>query len=187
MSSAAVTGTASDNAPGRAITNVLYSLNSEAWTNATTANGWINWTGSVMLTPGTNTLQAYAVDNAGNISSTNTVKFVYGATLTVLTNGLGSVSPNYNGAFLPLGGTFSMTATAASGFTFSSWTGGTNQPLTLLTNKATVKFVVKPNLTLQANFINKTKPTLSITNVTSGMSVSDAAFHKSHVAHAPGS
>lgn len=171
-----VTGTASDNAPGRAITNVLYSLNSAAWTNATTANGWINWTGSVMLAPGTNTLQAYAVDNAGNISSTNTVKFVYGATLTVLTNGLGSVSPNYNGAFLPLGGTFSMTATAASGFTFSSWTGGTNQPLTLLTNKATVKFVVKPNLTLQANFMNKTKPTLSITNVTSGMSVSDAAF-----------
>ena len=171
-----ITGTASDNSPGRAITNVLYSLNRASWTNATTANGWINWTSSLTLAPGTNTLQAYAMDDAGNISSTDTVKFVYGATLTVLTNGLGSVSPNYNRAFLPLGGSFSMTATAANGFTFSNWTSGTNQPLTLLTNKATVQFKVESNLTLQANFVNKTRPTLTITNVTAGMSVSAAAF-----------
>ncbi len=171
-----VTGTASDNAPGTAITNVLFSLNGAAWTAATTANGWINWTGSVTLAPGTNILQAYAMDAAGNLSDTDAVTFVYGATLTVLTNGLGSVSPNYNGALLPIGGSYSMTATAANGFNFSNWTGGTNQPLAVVTNKATVQFVVEPNLTLQANFTDKTKPTLSITNVTKGMSVSDAAF-----------
>ena len=96
---------ASDNAPGGAITNVFYSLNGAAWTNATTPNGWINWTVDVVLTPQTNTIAAYAVDDDGNISATNTVTFVYipSAPLTVLTNGNCTLSPNYDGALLELG------------------------------------------------------------------------------------
>jgi uncharacterized repeat protein (TIGR03803 family) len=171
-----VTGTASDNAPGRAITNVLYSLNGAAWTNPATTNGWNSWASSVLLAPGTNTLQAYAMDDAGNISVTNTVKFVYGATLTVLTSGAGSISPNYNGALLPLGASYSMTAKAAEGFTFANWTGGTNLPLNVVTNGTTVRFLVESNLMLQANFMDVTKPTLSITNVKAGMNVSNADF-----------
>ena len=173
-----VTGTANDNVPGGAVTNVFFSLNGAAWTNATTQDGWVNWTASAALTPGTNTVRAYAVDDSGNFSDTNSVTFVNATIppLTVLTNGLGTISPNYNGAYLPMGATYSMTATAAKGFKFSNWTGGTNQPLTLVTNKATVRFVMTTNLVLQANFINQTKPTLSITNVTKGMSVSDAGF-----------
>jgi uncharacterized repeat protein (TIGR03803 family) len=171
-----VNGTASDNAPGRAITNVLYSLNSAAWTNPATTNGWDSWTSSVLLAPGTNTLRAYAMDDVGNISATNTVKFVYGATLTVLTNGAGTISPNYNGAQLPLGASYSMTAKAAEGFTFANWTGGTSLPLDVVTNGTTVRFLVESNLMLQANFMDVTKPTLSITNVKAGMNVSNADF-----------
>jgi len=173
-----VAGTASDNAPGGAITNVLYSLNGAVWTNATTANGWINWTADVTLARGTNTLQAYAVDGAGHVSATNTVMFVNVTTppLTVLTNGVGTVTPNYNGAFLTFGTSYSMTATAGTGFVFTNWTGGTNFPLTLVTNGPTVQFVMETNLVLQANFMDLTRPTLSITNVPAGLSVSNAAF-----------
>ena len=149
-----VTGTASDNAPGGAITNVFCMMNGTAWTNATTENGWINWTSGGVLVPGTNTVAAYAVDGIGNVSPTNTVSFVYVAALTVSTNGVGSLSTNYNGALLTVGNSYSITATAGSGFVFTNWTGGTNLPLTVLTNKPTVQFVMEPNLMLQANFMN---------------------------------
>jgi uncharacterized repeat protein (TIGR03803 family) len=173
-----VTGTASDNAPGGAITNVFYSLNGAAWTNATTPNGWINWTADVTLTPDTNTIAAYAVDASGNISPTNTVSFVYvvSAPLTVSTNGVGSLSTNYNGVLLQVGNSYAITATAGTGFVFTNWTGGTNLPLTVLTNGPTVQFVMASNLMLQANFLDLAKPTISITNVPAGLNVSNAAF-----------
>ena len=57
----AITGTVSDVV---AVSNVFFSLNGAAWTNATTANGWSNWTASAALTPGTNTVAAYAVDTS---------------------------------------------------------------------------------------------------------------------------
>ena len=170
------TGTASDNAPGGAITNMFYSLNGAAWTNATTSNGWINWTADGTLIPGTNTLAAYGLDALGNVSPTNTVNFVYGAALTVSTNGVGSLNTNYNGALLPVGNSYSITATAGLGFVFTNWTGGTNLPLTVLTNGPAVQFVMEPNLMLQANFMDLTRPTLSITNMPAGLSVSNAAF-----------
>ena len=171
-----VTGMASDNAPGGGITNVFCSMNSAAWTNATTQNGWINWTATGVLAPGTNTVAAYAVDASGNVSPTNTVSFVFVASLTVSTNGVGSLSTNYNGSLLPVGNSYSITATAGSGFVFTNWTGGTNLPLAVITNKSRVHFVMEPNLMLQANFMNLTAPTLSITNVPAGLSVSNAAF-----------
>jgi uncharacterized repeat protein (TIGR03803 family) len=173
-----VTGTASDNAPGGFITNVVYTLNGAAWTNAATANDWINWTADATLDRGTNTLQAYAVDGSGKVSATNTVTFVNVATppLTVLTNGVGTVNPNYNGAFLTFGNSYFMTATAGTGFVFTNWTGGTNFPLALVTNGPTVRFVMQTNLVLQANFMDLTRPTLSITNVPAGLNVSNATF-----------
>ena len=58
-----VTGKASDNV---AVGTVYYSLNSSGWTMATTGNNWTNWTANLTLTPGTNTVQAYAVDTSGN-------------------------------------------------------------------------------------------------------------------------
>ena len=173
-----VAGTASDNASNGMVTNVFYALNGGVWAGATTTNGWNSWSAELTLVPGSNTVSAYAVDDIGNVSVTNTVSFDHTplAILTVSANGLGSVSNNYNGMILKIGATYSMTATPATGFTFVNWTGGTNLPLTVVTNAATLKFVMATNLMLQANFLDKTRPTLSITNVTSAINVSNAAF-----------
>ena len=161
-----------------AVTNVFYSLNQSAWTPATNAGGWTNWTASVNLIIGTNTLEAYAVDANGNFSVAATVSFVYAvsAVLTVSTNGQGSLNPNDNGLLLQIGKNYSITATPVMGFAFTNWTGGTNLPLNFITNGATVQFAMVTNLMLQANFIDTNKPVVSITNVTTGMLVSNANY-----------
>ena len=69
-----VSGKASDNA---GVAKVYYSLNGSSWASASTANGWANWTANVTLTPGVNIIQAYAADSSGNVSATDTVKFMY--------------------------------------------------------------------------------------------------------------
>src|SRR5208282_3586593 len=69
-----MTGKAGDNV---AVGAVYYSLNGSSWMAVTTTNNWTNWTASLTLTPGTNTVQACAVDTSGNLSPTNTVKFEY--------------------------------------------------------------------------------------------------------------
>jgi hypothetical protein len=170
-----VTGKASDNV---AVSNVFYSLNNAAWTSATTANNWSNWTAAVNLIAGTNTIQAYAVDTSSNISTTNSVSFnaVLSTVLTVSTNGLGSLNPNYNNALLQVGKGYSITATAGTGFAFTNWTGGVSLPLAVLTNKATLQFVMQSNLVLQANFADTNRPVLSITNLTAGQRWSNLVF-----------
>jgi hypothetical protein len=170
-----VTGKASDNV---AVSNVFYSLNNAAWTSATTANNWSNWTAAVNLIAGTNTIQAYAEDTSSNISTTNSVSFnaVLSTVLTVSTNGLGSLNPNYNNALLQVGKGYSITATAGTGFAFTNWTGGVSLPLAVLTNKATLQFVMQSNLVLQANFADTNRPVLSITNLTAGQRWSNLVF-----------
>ena len=168
-----VKGNAGDNV---AVSNVFYSLNNMDWSNAMTANNWSNWNTMVTLVPGTNTIAAYAVDTSGNISKTNTLKFVYvvNAMLIVNTSGLGTVSPNDNGAILQIGKNYSIKATAATGFAFTNWTGGTSLPLQVITNGTTVRFLMESNLMLQANFLDVTKPTLKITAPVSGQHMSNA-------------
>ena len=157
-----VTGTAKDNV---AVSNVFYSLNNTGWSNALTANGWTNWTAAVTLTPGTNTLRVYAMDTTGNVSVTNRVSFDYVVTnrLDVRAIGIGVLSPNYSNAWLEIGRNYSMTAKPASGFVFSNWTTSINWLGGVMTNKATVQFMMQSNLTLQVTFADVTKPTLTIT------------------------
>ena len=170
-----VKGTASDN---WVVSNVWCQINGLGWNSATNINNWTNWAAGVTLLPGTNVVQAYAVDTSGNMSTTNTVSFQYvvSAPLQVQLTGLGTVSPNYSNAVLAIGQNYSMTASPGTGFMFTNWTGGTSLPLTLLTNGTTVQFLMESNLMLQANFVDTTKPTLSITNLTSGQRVSNAMF-----------
>jgi hypothetical protein len=67
-------GSAADNV---AVANVYYNLNSAGWEAASNENNFAFWYAYVTLTPNsTNTVSAYAVDTSGNISSTNTLKFL---------------------------------------------------------------------------------------------------------------
>ena len=157
-----VQGTATDKA---GVTNVLYSLNQSAWTNASTTSSWTNWSVQIILKPGTNTFSAYAVNTSGTHSTTNTVKFVYVvmSTITVRTNGPGSISPNYEGVPLQLGNNYSLTATSSiAGFGLQTWTDASNN---IITNSATVQFVMASNLTFVANMGDVTKPIISVTSV----------------------
>jgi alpha-tubulin suppressor-like RCC1 family protein len=63
-------GTATDNA---GVAGVWCQLNGGAWTKAM---GTTTWTNLLLLSPGTNVLQAYSQDTTGNCSPTNQVKFV---------------------------------------------------------------------------------------------------------------
>jgi hypothetical protein len=159
-----VTGKA---AGSTAVSNVFYSLNQGGWSNATLAANASNWSAPVALAPGPNTVAAYAVDLCGNVSATNTVAFTYvvSAPLTVQLAGLGKISPNDSNALLQVGAPYTLTASAVAGtgFVFTNWTGGTSQPLTWLTNGATVKFTMLSNLVLQANFIDTNRPVLGFT------------------------
>ena len=164
-----ITGTATDTV---AVVTVFYALNNSGWTPATTANDWTNWTAAVNLIPGTNMIAAYAVDPFGFYSPTSSVSmdYVLNTLLTVQTNGHGTISPNYNGAALPIGQSFTMTATASPGYGFAGWTGSST------TNGATLAFVMASNLTFTANFVFVTNPTLTVTAPVSGQRWSNAVF-----------
>jgi len=145
-----VTGKANDNV---GVATVWFQINTEAWTtNVISTNGWTNWNTNVTLTAGTNTIKAYAVDAAGNISLTNRVSFIYvlSAPLTVRTNGLGAIHPSYNNVLLEISNSYTMTATAASGYVFSNWTANTGA---MVTNGPILKFTMESNLNFTANFV----------------------------------
>ncbi|HEU5395847.1 MAG TPA: hypothetical protein VFV81_01680 [Verrucomicrobiae bacterium] len=66
---------------GGTINAVYYQLKQEgawgAWQLATPNGSWSLWTAPLSLTPGTNTVRAYAVASNGKHSGTNSVKFFY--------------------------------------------------------------------------------------------------------------
>ena len=152
-----VTGKCGDNV---AVSNVLISLNGGAWASATLLNNGSNWTGQVTLTPGTNTISAYAIDTSGNLSLTNTVKldYILSAPLTVQIVGEGTLTPNYNGQFLAISNSYTMKAAATNGFAFYYWGGGVP-----MSSNPTLTFTMASNLTITANFKDVTKPVAAIT------------------------
>jgi hypothetical protein len=168
-----VQGTASDNWQ---VSNVVCQVNGGAWSNAASANLWTNWTASVNLIPGTNTVAAYAVDTSGNVSTTNSVSFQFVATnqLQIRASGLGTVSPNYSNAWLEIGRNYSITSTPASGFVFNNWVLSTNWIGGATTTKTNLLFMMASNLTLQVNFLDVTKPTNTITAPTAGQHMTNA-------------
>ncbi len=172
-----VTGKAGDNV---AVSNVFYQLNKTGWNPATpvSANQWSNWTAQVILIQGSNTVQAYAVDTSGNVSTTNTVIFDYivSAPLQVQMTGRGTISPNYSNAWLEIGRNYSITSAPASGFAFTNWVISTNWIGGVTVTGTNLTFMMASNLTLQANFLDTSKPTLSITNLAAGQRVSNAVF-----------
>jgi hypothetical protein len=85
---ATVVGTASDNWKVSAVwyqlTNKI--LTSGTWNLATTTNNYTNWTTTVTLAVGTNTVKAYAVDLGGNYSTTSSVSVLSSNTFKLQLN-----------------------------------------------------------------------------------------------------
>jgi hypothetical protein len=65
-----VSGSATDN---DRVGWVSYQWNDSPWFIGSTVNAWTNWAATVLLNPGANVIRAFAVDNTGNISTTNTI------------------------------------------------------------------------------------------------------------------
>jgi hypothetical protein len=164
-----VTGLAGDNV---AVSNVWYQLNGGGWNPANTTNNWTNWTTDVSLVPGTNVVQACAVDTTGNTSLVSTVvmQYVVPVPAAVGIQGLGWVTPDYDGQMLEIGRAYSMTAHASRGFAFAGWTGA------VTTGKATVGFLMESNLTLMANFVDVQKPVVAVHAPRPGQLWSNAVF-----------
>lgn len=163
------TGTATDNA---GVAGVYYQLNGGAWTPATTANSWSNWTANLSLTAGPNVLKIYAKDASNNVSPTNAVTFTFTVSVPVTVNinmpGFGTVSPNLNGHVFPIGGkALKLSAKATKGFAFVNWSGATN------TSSSKISFVVASNLLFTANFKDITRPTDVILVPTKGQVLSN--------------
>ncbi len=165
-----VKGTATDNWQ---VAGVQYQLNGGSWGNAT---GTTNWSAPLTLTPGTNAFAAYATDSTGNVSVTNSVNFQYVVTnqLQVSITGKGTVSPNYSNAWLEIGRNYSITSAPASGFVFTNWQVSTNWISGVTVTGTNLPFMMQSNLTLQANFLDVTKPTLTITLPTANQKMTNA-------------
>jgi hypothetical protein len=69
------------------------------------------------------------------------------APLSLTTSGSGSVAGAVNGQELEVGRSYTLTATPASGFVFSNWTGSVSE------NSQKLTFTMQPETTVTANFI----------------------------------
>lgn len=165
-----VTGKANDEI---AVTNVFYKFNDGDWTPAETTNDWAHWSvPALTLIPKTNVISAYAVDSAGNLSITNTVKFyyVFNGQPTVQVVGPGTVAPNYNGRNLEVGKTFSMTATELKGGRFVDWTGD------IISTNRKLNFTMTVGANFTANFVDVARPVNAITSPKANRLVTNAVF-----------
>ncbi len=159
-----VSGTASDNV---GLDRVMYSLNDAAFVNAV---GTSNWSASVGLKPGTNSIVVRSHDIDGRVSLPLARKFVYVVTsplTAVVKGGPGFIANNLHGQMLEVGKNYKLTAgILGTNFIFTNWTqiaaGVTNHssanPLT---------FEMKSNLVLEANFI--VNPFMAVSGSYSGL------------------
>ena len=170
-----VQGTASDNV---AVSNVWCQLNGSGWIQAASANNWTNWAATdVTLRPGLNAVQAYlGGPPAGTHSTTSSVSLVYVVSdrLRVQATGQGTLTPNYSNAMLEIGRDYRMTAIGVNGHTLAPWVISTNWAGGAVVTDATLHFQMQSNLTVQANFVDVARPTLTIVSPTPGQRLSNA-------------
>ena len=166
-----VTGTVKDNDTNG---TVWCRLNNGPWA---AAGGWSNWSASVCLLPGTNTLLACAVDTAGNHSPTNCQRCVYVLTAPLGLNvaGLGLVTGATNGQRLELGRAVTLAARPATGWLLTNWLVSVDGVPTQSTNRATA-FLMQSNLTITATFADVTRPILTLTTPKAGQRWSNELF-----------
>jgi uncharacterized repeat protein (TIGR02543 family) len=111
-----VAGTASDN---DMVTSVSCNINSQGWVPASTGNGWKTWWATLPLTPGTNLVQAYAIDRSGGNSLTSKLRLIY-STAPMTLSGVTLTATDLN---LIAGFTGYGTNSTFSNGTFSDGTG----------------------------------------------------------------
>ncbi len=124
---------------------------------------------TVNLSPGNHTIEFRPI-SGWNTPANQTVAIAAGATSTIAAsytvatrgetarlvvgaNGLGVVSPNYNGKLLQIGNAYAIVALPGRNQMFSNWMGGAPQPLSVLSSNSELKFIMQSNLVLQANFV----------------------------------
>ena len=91
------------------------------------------------------------------------------AALTLQINGDGTISPFISGQQLVTGKSYSMTAKANGGFTFTGWTGSETS------GKSKLTFVMAVGSAFTANFADEEKPTLSMTAPTGSKALTSDA------------
>jgi len=85
--------------------------------------------------------------------------------------GKGTLSPNLSNRVLVVNSPHSITATPSPGFVFSNWTHG--DPIdSIVTNRATLGFMMESNLVLTANFV--TNPFIPVKGLYNGLFTTDA-------------
>jgi len=136
-------GKAADNG---CVARVRCRLNGGNWMQAT---GTTNWLAALEMEPGTNIVEVYCADTAGNNSPTNTVRSFFSVPgwLTLLTNGPGTITRSFKGDRLDVNRDYKVTARAGLGHVFSNWVGG------YVSTNPTLTFRMTTNLVLQANFV----------------------------------
>jgi len=156
-------GTASDNT---GVAQVLYRVRGGAFQ---AASGATSWSATADLLAGPNLIEVKSVDTAGNESTlaARTITNVVVAQLSLTVNGSGTVSPNLNGQWLEIGQSYTMTAQPSVGFGFTNWSG------TISASTAQLTFVMQSNMTLVANFIDVTRPTVAITSPATNIRVTN--------------
>jgi hypothetical protein len=157
-----VTGKATD---ARGVASVEFRLENYVGTNDyQTADGTSNWTAQVSgLVLGTNTIRVRARDTTNNLSLEVARSFlsIAASTLTVTTNGAGSVTPVLNGQSLEVGRTYTLTAAPKPRNLFTGWSGD------LQTTAPRFVFQMRTNLMLQANFV--TNPFIAVKGSYNGL------------------
>jgi len=117
---------------------------------------FIGWVGDV-----TGTESPLTVTVNTNLNITAYFAATGSTTVTVLTTGDGTVSPNLNGENLKAGRNYVLTAKAGNGYLFSNWTGS------ITTNKNPLTVKMESSLVLQANFV--TNPFIAVKGTYNGL------------------
>lgn len=137
---ASLSGTATDN---MGVREVVVTVNG----TSQVASGTTDWSAQVNLAAGLNRIQVQSVDASGNRSPavSFTCTYVVLQPVSILTNGIGAVSPNLNGKLLEIGRTYTVRAVPGQGQAFAGWNEGSEaQSLT---------FTMRSNLVLTADFV----------------------------------
>ena len=139
-----VTGVTKDNST---VAAVYYQLNEDGWVLASTATVWSNWWANIILDPGANSVQAYAVDTTGNVSKIDKITLTFnavpgslsGQTMVIRSNCVPDFSISFTNT------TFSQSAAntnfvdGVGTYTFSK--------VNSTTGKLTVRYTAPPNTT----------------------------------------